>query len=61
MNLNTNPIDLCFFYLSLYEIRNLIEVDSLGYLSIEGLKEALCNRTTCLECFTKKATNYIRI
>ncbi|MRR18409.1 MAG: amidophosphoribosyltransferase, partial [Deltaproteobacteria bacterium] len=38
---------------SVEEVRQLIGADSLAFLSMDGLKEALGNRDFCHACFTK--------
>ena len=40
--------------LSVEEIRQMVQADSLGYLSVEGLSRAVygSDRTYCMGCFT---------
>ncbi|MBS4538401.1 amidophosphoribosyltransferase [Clostridium sp. D2Q-11] len=40
-------------YMKVEEIRKAINADSLKYISIEGLKDAIGQKCTCLKCFTQ--------
>jgi len=40
-------------------VRQIIKTDSLAFLSMEGLKEALGQRDFCAACFTKQYPTHL--
>jgi len=41
------------------QVRKIIGADSLAFLSIEGLKQALGNRDLCLACFSNQYPTHL--